>query len=199
MAAPVEVALGAVGAPGHPAGLHLGRPVEVVPVAADLLAPSDGLAVGRAEVVPLPGELLPAGERPTVPVEVALQAVRVPGDPAPLHDAGAVEVVPVVADLLAPLHRLPVGSVVVGLAADGPPRIARIYDVERDSSTPRVVLTRSSNGHRRLSDLSVLPIRHLVVRPRFQCAAIMRYRHIGANGRARMLVRGFDARHGNRA
>ena len=103
------------------------------------------------------------------------------------------------ADLLLPLHRLPVGAVVVGLAADGSPRIARIGDIERDGSAPRVVLARSSNGHRRLSDLSVLPVRHLVVRPRFQCAAIMRYRHIGANGRARMLVRGFDARHGNRA
>ena len=97
-------------------------------MAADLLAPADGLAAGRAEVVPLAGELLPSRERPPVPVEVALQAVGVPGDPAPLHDAGAVEVVPVAADLLGPLHRPPVGAVVVGLASDRLPNIAVDFD-----------------------------------------------------------------------
>ena len=164
-----------------------------------MLPPAQGLARGRVEVVPLAAYLLPARLGPAVAVEVALGAVGVPGHPSDLHDAGAVEVVPVAANLLRPLHRLPVGAVVVGLATDGPPRVARIYDVERDGSAPGVVLARSSNGHRRLSDLGILPVRHLIVRPRFQCAAIMRYRHIRANGRTRMLVRGLDTRHGNRA
>ena len=122
-----EVAAGVVG-PGHPPLLHYARPVEVEEVAPYLLAPAQGLARGGVEVVPLAGELLPAGQRPPVPVEVALQAIGIPGDPAPLHDAGAVEVVPVAADLLAPLHRLPVGSVVVGLATNRLPNITIGFD-----------------------------------------------------------------------
>ena len=164
----------------------------------DLLPPAQALAGRRVEVVPLAAYLLPAHLGPAVNVKVALSSVGVPRYPTGLHDAGAVEVVPVSADLLAPPHWLPVIAVVVGLAADDLPRIARGCDIERNCPASRVVLACSPDRHRRPSGLGILPIRHLVVRPRFQNAAIMRYHHIRANRRTRILVRSLDARHRNR-
>ena len=93
----VEVALGAV-LPGDPALDHAGGGVEVVPLPVDLLAPALRNAGGLVEVVLHAVEAAPASEGATIPVEEALGAVP-PGDPSRLHDAGAVEVVPVAAPI----------------------------------------------------------------------------------------------------
>ena len=83
----VEVALGAELGPGHPAGLHLGGGVEVVPGAADPVLPPHRAGGGGVEVVSLAADGVPAGPGAAVRVEVALGAELGPGHPAGLHDA----------------------------------------------------------------------------------------------------------------
>ena len=72
---------------------------------------------------------MPTGQRGSLAVlsglEVALRAVGAPGDPAGLHAALAVEVIPLPIDLLAPLHSLAIGTVIVGVAVHPRPGVGR--------------------------------------------------------------------------
>lgn len=96
------------------------------------------------EVVFYAVEAAPTQKRLPIPIEVALRAV-LPCHPASLHDPRAVEVVPGTAYLLTPLHRLPIGAVVVFLAADGQPLALRRHDVERDRPRAGIGLPGPSN------------------------------------------------------
>ena len=102
--------------------------VEVVPPPAYLALPAGAPAVGGVEVVAVAADGGPAVVAAPVGVVPQLAAVGGLGDHAGLHDALPVEVVPLAADPLLPLNRLPVGAVVVGLASNRLPNIAVDFD-----------------------------------------------------------------------
>ena len=85
--------------------MHLRFLVEVEPVSVNVLAPTNTFTGSGIEVIPFRAHLFPARlTAPRLGVEVALQAIFVPGKQARVHFALLVEVEPVSVDVLAPTN-----------------------------------------------------------------------------------------------
>ena len=115
------VALQPVGPPGEEARVHGRVAVEVVRLSIYYATPTTAPPSCRVEVVALPPEVLPSDNRCSVRSEIALGTVGPPCDPALLHHAFAVEVVPAIFDFLAPPHSIALGIKVIAPPFDSPP------------------------------------------------------------------------------
>ena len=142
--------------------MHLRGAVEVVVRAADPLLPADGLARGGIEIVAFVANRLPAGKGLAISIEIALQAVGTPRNPASLHDASAIEVIPATINLPRPTRRIAVGTEVIALAIDRLP--IRLHQRPIVVNVLESVANGFETGHDGLGGLHGIGIRRFVRR-----------------------------------
>ena len=162
-------ALQPVGLPGEQTRVHGRVAVEIVGLAINHMIPAEALSRSGIEVIALSPKILPTEHRRAVRSEVALRPVGLPGDPTFLHHALAVEVVPLISNLLAPSYGVTPGIEIVPLPSDRPPiRLhertvaVRILDEASFGLQTRDNRLSGLNRRRRLFQLIVFGIRRSI-------------------------------------